>query len=151
MNYDNTLLERMERRNGKRRPKVDINRTARAARATTRNARHAATADAKHTVDQVMEFPIIGADDPAVMRGDREPDNMLVAALKAEINRARLTRRDMYAFIGTEEGMLFADENSAYNLEYGLRCRATISIDSANRWLNIVGKRLVISFEDLEA
>ena len=140
-------LARMEEASGTRRvraPKVEINRSAKGA---SKGARRApAGGDDKKTVDQVMYFEPVGPDHPEVLSGSRDPDDMLVALLKEEINSVGLTRRDLYAFVGTGEGMLFENENQAYNLEYGLRKRATISLDCANRWLAVVGKQLSITF-----
>jgi hypothetical protein len=146
-----SMLARMEETNGTRRtrtPKVEINRSAKGA---TKGARRAAAgADDKKTVDQVMYFEPVGPDHPEVLSGSRDPDDMLVALLKEEINSVGLTRRDLYAFVGSGDGMLFENENQAYNLEYGLRKRATISLDCANRWLAIVGKQLNIAFVPAE-
>ncbi len=146
------LLARMEESNGTKRartPKVKLNRSAQGN--TSRGPGRAAQgADDKRTVDQVMVFEVIGPDHPDVITGVREPDDMLVALLKDEINLVGLSRRDLYAFVGEGEGMLFENENQAYNLEYGLRKRATISLDCADRWLAVVGKRLSISFLPIE-
>ena len=143
-----SMLNRMEQAADARRtrtPKVEINRSAKGAAKGSRRA--TAAADEKKTVDQVMYFEPVGADHPDVISGARDPDDMLVSMLKQEINSVGLSRRDLYAFVGTGEGMLFENENQAYNLEYGLRKRPTISLDCAARWLAVIGKRLVIGFE----
>ena len=143
------MLARMETSSGARRePKVRLGISN---GGTPRGSRRAQPgADDKRTVDQVMQFEVVGTDHPEEVSGERAPDDMLVAMLKQEINAVGLTRRDLYAFVGEGEGMLFENENQAYNLEYGLRKRATISLDCASRWLAIVGKQLIIEFRPIE-
>ena len=136
------LLSRMEASSGTRRPRVLINQQNSSRRRT-------AFSDEKHTVDQVLHFEVYNAEHADVIAGRRKPDEPLVVRLKNEINEIALTRRDLYSFIGTGEGTLFENENQAYNLEYGLRKRATISLECAERWLTILGKELVIDFRDI--
>jgi hypothetical protein len=136
------LLSRMEASSGTRRPRVLINQHN-----ATR--RRNVFSDEKHTVDQVLHFEIYNAEHPDVISGKRKPDEPLVVRLKDEINTIGLTRRDLYSFIGAGDGTLFENENQAYNLEYGLRKRATISLECAERWLTIIGKELVIEFRDI--
>ena len=144
------LFSKMERSSGvKREPKVRLGVSSGGPRAGATR-RHHQTADDKKTVDQVMQFEVVGTDHPEVVSGDRPPDDVLVVMLKEQINTVGLTRRDLYAFVGEGEGMLFENENQAYNLEYGLRKRPTISLDCAARWLAVIGKRLVIGFEPVE-
>jgi hypothetical protein len=143
------LLERMERTSGARRePKVRLGVSNGGARTSTR--RHHQRDDDKRTVDQVMQFEIVGTDHPEVLSGQRPPDDVLVTMLKQEINSVGLSRRDLYAFVGEGEGMLFENENQAYNLEYGLRKRPTISLDCASRWLAVIGKEMQIAFVPID-
>ena len=143
------LLSKMERASGvKKEPKVRLGISSGSSRGQAR--RHHQSPDDKRTVDQVMQFEIVGTDHPEVVNGSRPPDDFLVVMLKQEINEVGLSRRDLYAFVGEGEGMLFENENQAYNLEYGLRKRPTISLDCAARWLAVVGKRLSIEFLPLE-
>ena len=105
----------------------------------------------EHSVDDVMHFEIFDAVHDEVRAGSRRTDDQLVACLKDEINSAQITRRDLYAFIGdAESGGLFENANQAYNLEYGLRSRATISLDCAARWLAVLGKELIFEFRPIE-
>jgi hypothetical protein len=144
------LFSKMERSSGtKREPKVRLGVSSGGTR-TGGARRHHQSLDDKKTVDQVMQFEVVGTDHPDVVSGSRPPDDVLVVMLKNEINTVGLTRRDLYAFVGEGEGMLFENENQAYNLEYGLRKRPTISLDCAARWLAVVGKRLVIDFQPIE-
>ena len=144
------LFSKMERSSGtKREPKVRLGISSGGARSGGTRRHHQALDD-KKTVDQVMQFEVVGTDHPDVVSGARPPDDVLVAMLKNEINSVGLTRRDLHAFVGDGEGMLFENENQAYNLEYGLRKRPTISLDCAARWLAVVGKQLVIDFALLE-
>ena len=136
------LLKRMEESNGSRKPLVSINQ-----RSTRR--RTVSSSD-KYTIDQSLQFEIYDAEHPLVISGKRKPDDILVCRLKAEINSMNITRRDLYSFIGNVEGALFENENQAYNLEYGLRMRATISMECAERWLTIIGKRMQIEFVAIE-
>lgn len=144
------MLSKMEKASGVRRePKVRLGISASAPRGAS-GRRHRPSADDKRTVDQVMHFEIVGTDHPDVVSGSRLPDDFLVVMLKQEINAVGLSRRDLYAFVGEGEGALFENENQAYNLEYGLRKRPTISLDCAARWLAVVGKRLSIEFLPIE-
>ena len=143
------LLNLVEQSNGRDRKlkvaKVQLHRST----GGTRGGRRTSCDGDKHTVDQVMQFEIYGADHPDVRSGKQAPDDMLVALLKEEINSAGICRRDLYAFVGTGPGMLFENENQAYNLEYGLRGRSTISLECAKRWLTVLGKELVIEFRPI--
>lgn len=105
----------------------------------------------KRTVDQMMVFEIYSPSHPDVLSGKRAPDDMLVTMLKEEIARVGISRRDLYSYIGNEPGCLFENENQAYNLEYGLRQRSTISLECAKRWLTVLGRELVIEFRPLPA
>lgn len=143
------LLDRVEQSNGAGRrqskPKVQIHRSTEG----SRGGRRLSADGDKHTVDQVMQFEIYTPDHPDVRAGKRAPDDMLVVLLKGEINSAGICRRDLYAFVGTGPSMLFENENQAYNLEYGLRGRSTISLECAKRWLTVLGKELIIEFRPI--
>jgi hypothetical protein len=128
-----------------RSPKAIINRSKKAARAVPRRTAD----DEKHTVDAVLQFEIYDETHPDVLAGRRpRPDDPLVIQIKGEINKAGITRRDLYAFINSAEDALFENANQAYNLEYGLRKRPTISLSCAARWLAVLGKEIVISFQN---
>lgn len=143
------LLNRIEQASGsgRRQPKVQIHRST----GGSRGGRRMTAEDDKHTVDQVMRFEIYTRDHPEVRAGRQAQDDMLVALLKREINSAAICRRDLYTYIGNGPGALFDGENQAYNLEYGLRKRSTISLECAKRWLAVLGKELVIEFRPLPA
>jgi len=127
-------------------PKVDINRSKN--KTKTRRPRSHNLID-KHTADQMMSFEIYGIDHPNVRSGKRSPDGELVTMLKNEINTSNISRRDLYSFIGNGPNALFDSENQVYNLEYGLRQRATITLDCTRRWLALLGKELVIEFRPM--
>jgi hypothetical protein len=135
-----TLFDRMELAASKpRRPKVQINRSQGGSRA-----RGAAGGEDKWTVDQPMQFEIFGEDHPEVLADKRKADDVLVQQLKREVNSAGICRRNLYDFIGSEdEGGLFENENQAYNLEYGLRQRPTITMECVRRWLTILDRQIV--------
>ena len=144
------LLARMERAGTqtRRQPRVQIHRTQNS-KPRTRSASQAG--EDKRTVDQPLLFDIYGPSHPDVLADKRQTDDALVQQLKAEINASGITRRDLYAFIGPEEkGGLFKNENQAYNLEYGLRCRPTITLECVGRWLAVLGKELVTVFQTTE-
>jgi hypothetical protein len=137
-------LGRMAESSGTRRaPKVQIHRST----SGPRQGRRTSPDDDKHTADQVLVFEIFDGLHADVRSAERKPDEELVVLLKKEINQSGMTRRDLYAFIGDGPGMLFDSENQAYNLEYGLRKRPTITMECARRWLAIIGKKMVVSFE----
>ena len=141
------LLDRVEQAGAARRqlrPKVQLHRSTTTA---SRSGRRAPVGGEKHTVDQVMFFEQYSADHPAVRAGQRTADDLMVLLLKGEINAAGICRRDLYSFIGNGPGMLFENKNQAYNLEYGLRERAMISTECIQRWLSIIGKELVVTFQ----
>ena len=131
------VFDRMKQR---RQEKVKINRSKRA----TPTRRHLQHNEDKHTADQIIQFEHVGLDHPEVLRGERAPDDAIVTLLKQEINDAGISRRDLYGFIGEGEGKLFVNENQAYNLEYGLRKRATITMDSVHKWMSIIGKEFMM-------
>lgn len=139
------LLGRMEQTAGttRRTPKVQIGRTQNKGNA----ARRSAPTNGKFTADQLLHFDIYGEDHPEVLQGKQKADDYLVQQLKREINTAGISRKDLYAFIGDGEGMLFKNANQAYNLEYGLRGRATITMECARRWLTIIGKEVITVFQ----
>ena len=145
------LLARMEQAGGagRRKPLVQINRSA----GTPGRARAARVAgDEKRTVDASLYFEIFGLDHPQVIADKRKPDDEIVRQLKTEINAAGINRRHLYQFIGpAERGGLFENENQAYNLEYGLRQRPTITMECLDRWLQVLGKRKVVVFENIES
>ena len=145
------LLDRVEQSNGSGRrqpkPKVQIHRST----GGSRGGRRLSADGDKHTVDQVMQFEIYTPDHPDVRAGKRAPDDMLVVLLKGEINSAGICRRDLYAFVGTGPSMLFENENQAYNLEYGLRKRATITMDSVHKWMSIIGKEFMMITQTVDA
>ena len=144
------LLARMEQAGSqpRRQPRVQIHRTQNVqprARGAARNG------DDKRTVDQPLQFEIYTANHPDVLADKRQVDDALVQQLKAEINASGISRRDLYAFIGPEDrGGLFKNENQAYNLEYGLRGRPTITMECVGRWLAVLGKKLVTVFQTNE-
>ena len=141
------LLARMERAGSqpRRQPRVQIHRSQNVqprARST------AQAGEDKRTVDQPLQFEIYTASHPDVLADKRQVDDALVQQLKAEINASGISRRDLYAFIGPEDrGGLFKNENQAYNLEYGLRGRPTITLECVGRWLAVLGKELVTVFQ----
>jgi len=93
-------------------------------------------------------YEIVGPDHPLVVSGQRLADDEMVILIKQAINAAGVTRRDMQEYVGSDEGALFENKNQAYNLEYGLRERGTITYECAYRWSIILNKRLVIRLED---
>jgi hypothetical protein len=104
----------------------------------------------KHMVNQVMFFKIYRNDHQLVKNQKRLADDPLVIKLKEEINAMKIARKDLYSYIGEGSDSLFKNENQVYNLEYGLRKRSTISLDSARKWLVILGKEMVIEFVDID-
>jgi hypothetical protein len=104
----------------------------------------------KHQVGQVFQFEIFQEDHPKVIAGQRRPDDPLVVQLKQHINSAAITRRDLYLFIGDGPEALFSNENQAYNLEYGLRHRPTITLDCVRRWLAVLGETMGTYFQSIE-
>lgn len=139
-------LARME--SSSRKPRVRLGATG--GRSTVRPKPRRTSSGSQQRSDQVLEFEIYGEDHPNVISGDRKPDDMLVAQIKREINASGITRADLYSFVGDGEGCLFKNENQAYNLEYGLRQRPSISLECARRWLAIFGKDMVIVFQNKE-
>ena len=136
-------LARMEQSSNARRvPRVTLGQK-------DANAKRVPFKGEKHTADQMIHFEAYTSSHPDVISGKRKPDDKFVLLIKNEVNNANLSRRDLYAFIGTGEGALFENENQAYNLEYGLRKRSTISLECAERWLAIIGKEMVITFQDV--
>ena len=141
-------LQRMEQSTSqrkKRRRGVQLGVSAKAGRTASPRK---STEETKYTLDQVFVFEVYRENHPDVLTGERAADSELVRQLKEEINASGIARRDLYAFIGTGPDALFENENQAYNLEYGLRKRATISLSSARRWLTVLGKEMHIVFQD---
>jgi hypothetical protein len=105
----------------------------------------------KQGADQPIAYEIYGRDHPDVISGSRKSptgstlgaDDPFVIQLKVRINAAGITRREICTtFVGFGPNHLFENDNQAYNLEYGLRWRPTITLSCARRWLAILGDQL---------
>lgn len=139
------MVEQSTSQRKKRRRGVQLGVSAKAGRTASPRK---STEETKYTLDQAFVFEVYRENHPDVLTGERSADSELVRQLKEEINASGIARRDLYAFIGTGPDALFENENQAYNLEYGLRKRATITLSSARRWLTVLGKEIHIVFQD---
>ena len=139
-------------RSGGTSPRVQINRSTRGTAANgSRPARRVLSNGEKHSADSVMNYEIYTAQHPDVQDGKRPADELLVELVKREVNAAQIRRRDLYDFVGSDATALFTNENQAYNLDYGLRQRASITLECANRWLAVLGKRLGVIAVPIDA
>jgi hypothetical protein len=127
-------------------PLVRINRSQQQRRPTSRASRDAE----KWRVDDIYAFDIRAADHLEVISGKFQADDFLVRQLKQRVNLAQICRQDLYAFIGAGPEALFTGRNAAYNLEYGLRYRPTITLECARRWLAVLGETLGVYFQSAE-
>jgi hypothetical protein len=105
----------------------------------------------KKKVDDQLVYEPMGPGHPHVISGKRQrPDDFLVRQIKKKISGAGMTRRDLYSFVGDGPGALFRDNNAAWNLEYGLRDRPTITIESMRRWMIVMNSRMGVFFQAAE-
>jgi hypothetical protein len=130
--------------------KVRIQRTARGERGVPVRQEQAAKAG-KVMADTPFNFEIRGPNHPDVLAGKYQVDDRLVVRLKELLNASGLCRRDLFLFVGDGPNALFADRNAAYNLDYGLRYRGTITFDCADRWLHVLGLELQLVYQPLDS
>ncbi len=106
----------------------------------------------KRGIDDPFVYTIYTETHPDVISGRRAAgaDDEMVRQLKARINASEITRRYLYQFVGEGPGFLFRDNNSAYNLEYGLGERPTITLQCLRRWLAVFGEQVVVCFQNVE-
>jgi hypothetical protein len=117
-------------RGARKRPKVRINRSVPAHQA------------GRSRRDGPFEFEVFGPDHPDVVSGARRADDALVAAVKSDLNASGLTRVDILNSAAADADRL--GEVRFYNMEYGLRTRSVMSLETALRWMEILGRELVI-------
>jgi hypothetical protein len=133
-------------RKGAKKAKVTIRRSDQG-----KGARRMPPEHEKQGIDDPLVYEPIGPDHHSVISGRRQrPDDFLVAQIKKKITASGLTRRDLYAFVGSGPESLFKDNNAAYNLEYGLRDRPTITMECARRWMSVMGSRMGVFFQSAE-
>jgi hypothetical protein len=83
-------------------------------------------------------------------KGSKEPihykindeDDEVVRLLKSIINEEQITMQDIYDH--------FDDNNSGYNLFYGLLQRNSLAFTSVKKWAEVLGKEVIVKFVDIE-
>jgi hypothetical protein len=91
---------------------------------------------------------IYTADHEDVLSGDKGIDDQLVVSIKTDLNNSGLSREDIAIIAaGLDEPI---DESSLYNMWYGLRTRSTMTVGSALKWMQILGRELIIITQNME-
>ena len=98
--------------------------------------------------DDPFNYIVYYEDHPLVEKGEVKRDDDLVVLVKEMVNTSRITRSYLIKnFVG--KGNLLSDKGVAYNLEYGLRNRKSITWDTAQIWARICGKKITLGLEEL--
>lgn len=107
-----------------------------------------ASSSPKISADAPLCYPIVTASHPDVVQDLRDPDDRMVVLIKNAINESEITRRQMESAV-LPDGTVMTP-TVAYNCEYGLRKRGTITLAGADRWAGLLGKRIVVTLEDID-